>query len=49
MAAAAGGDRLVLTHLIPGDDVLPDEPWLKGVTRFDGEVVVGADLMELAL
>ncbi len=49
VAAEAGVDRLVLTHFIPGDDVLADEYWLKGVTGFAGEVVVGADLMELAL
>jgi ribonuclease BN (tRNA processing enzyme) len=49
VAAEAGVRRLVLTHFIPGDDVLPDEHWQKGVTGFDGEVVVGRDLMELTL
>ena len=50
IAAEAGVRRLVLTHFIPGDDVLPDEHWVKGVTGgFDGEVVVGRDLMELPL
>ena len=50
VAAEAGVGRLVLTHFIPGDDALPDEHWLAGVgTGFDGEVVVGADLMELPL
>ena len=49
VAAEAGVGRLVLTHFIPGDDTTPDEEWVKGVTGFDGEVVVGADLMELAL
>ncbi|MDQ3897110.1 MAG: MBL fold metallo-hydrolase [Actinomycetota bacterium] len=49
IAAEAGVGRLVLTHFIPGDDTLPDEHWVKGVTGFDGEVVVGRDLMELAL
>ena len=49
IAAEAGVRRLVLTHFIPGDDTLPDEHWIKGVTGFDGEVVVGRDLMELAL
>ena len=49
VAAEAGVGRLVLTHFIPGDDTTPDEEWVKGVTGFDGEVTVGADLMELAL
>jgi len=49
VAAEAGARRLVLTHFIPGDDTLPDEHWVKGVTGFDGEVVVGRDLMELTL
>jgi ribonuclease BN (tRNA processing enzyme) len=50
VAAEAGVQRLVLTHFVPGDDVLPDEHWLDGIgSDFDGEVVVGHDLLELAL
>ena len=49
IAADAGVRRLVLTHFILGDDALPDTRWLDGVRGFEGEVVVGADLMELAL
>ena len=49
IAAAAGVGRLVLNHFIPGDDALPDEHWLQGVTGFEGEVVVGRDLLELSL
>ena len=49
IAAQAEVRRLVLTHFIPGDDVLPDAHWLARVRDFDGEVVVGADLMEIAL
>ncbi len=50
IAAEAGVRRLVLTHFVPGDDILPDEHWVKGVSGgFDGEVVVGHDLMELPL
>ncbi len=49
VAAAAGVRRLVLTHFVPGDDTLPDEHWLKGVGDFDGEVVVGHDLLELSV
>ncbi len=47
VAAQAGVDRLVLTHFIPGDDALPDEYWLARVGDFDGEVIVGRDLLEL--
>jgi ribonuclease BN (tRNA processing enzyme) len=49
VAAEAGVGRLVLTHFIPGDDDLPDDHWVEGVTGFDGEVVVGRDLLVLRL
>ncbi|MGH9177204.1 MAG: MBL fold metallo-hydrolase [Acidimicrobiales bacterium] len=50
VAAGAEARRLVLTHFIPGDDLLPDEHWHKGLSgSFDGEVVVGRDLLELRL
>ena len=49
VAAEAGARRLVLTHFVPGDDTLPDEHWVKGVTDFDGEVIVGRDLLELTV
>jgi ribonuclease BN (tRNA processing enzyme) len=50
IAAEAGARRLVLTHFIPGDDEVPDAHWRAGVAgAFDGEVVVGRDLMELPL
>ncbi|HEV8114764.1 MAG TPA: MBL fold metallo-hydrolase [Acidimicrobiales bacterium] len=49
VAADAGVGRLVLTHFVPGDDVLPDEHWIAGVTSFGGEVTVGHDLLELSL
>lgn len=48
VAARAGVRRLVLTHFIPGDDVLPDEHWVRGAA-FDGEVIVGRDLAEITL
>lgn len=47
MAAEAGVGTLVLSHLLPGAlaDV-PDELYVEGVRRhFDGEVIVGRDLM----
>lgn len=50
VAAAAAVRRLVLTHFIPGDDVLPEQHWHRGIgEEFDGEVVVGRDLMEIPL
>jgi len=50
VAAEAEVGRLVLTHFIPGDDVLPDHHWLEGAAAdFHGEVVVGHDLLELSL
>lgn len=50
IATDAGVGTLVLTHFIPGDDVRPDTYWLEAVTpTFAGEVVVGADLLELRL
>jgi ribonuclease BN (tRNA processing enzyme) len=47
MAAEAGVGMLVLTHLVPGAQMdVPDEVYLEGVRkRFDGEVIVGKDLM----
>ncbi|HYX44200.1 MAG TPA: MBL fold metallo-hydrolase [Acidimicrobiales bacterium] len=50
VAAEAGVGRLVLTHFVPGDDVLPDDHWVKGTSKdFDGEVIAGADLLEVPL
>ncbi|MFN2607586.1 MAG: MBL fold metallo-hydrolase [Acidimicrobiales bacterium] len=50
VAAEAGVRRLVLTHFIPGDDALADDHWRAGVGGgFDGEAVVGRDLLELGL
>jgi ribonuclease BN (tRNA processing enzyme) len=50
IAADAGVGRLVLTHFVPGDDGLPDDHWRTRIgDAFDGELVVGRDLMELAL
>ncbi|MGH9125108.1 MAG: MBL fold metallo-hydrolase [Acidimicrobiales bacterium] len=50
VAAEAGAGRLVLTHFIPGDDALPDEHWIEGARAgFDGQVIVGHDLLEIPL
>ncbi len=48
VAAAAEVGRLVLTHFIPGDDILPDQHWSEGVSpEFKGETIIGHDLLEL--
>jgi ribonuclease BN (tRNA processing enzyme) len=50
VAAEAGAGRLVLTHFIPGDDLQPDEHWQKGLGgSYEGEVIVGRDLLELRI
>lgn len=51
IAARAGVKKLVLSHLVPGGDTLvTDAIWRRDVERdFDGEIVVGHDLMEIAL
>ncbi len=49
VAAAAGVKTLVLSHLVPPDDPLvTDQMWLDAAKRhFQGEVIVGKDLMEI--
>lgn len=48
LAQAAGVTTLVLSHLVPTDADITDETWRKHAAQgFDGQVVVGADLMVL--
>ncbi|HTN79419.1 MAG TPA: MBL fold metallo-hydrolase [Acidimicrobiales bacterium] len=50
IATKAGVRRLALSHLVPGDFEVPDDEWIARVrTTFDGDIVVGVDLDELAL
>jgi len=51
VAQAAGVKKLVLSHLVPGDDrSITDEMWTEGVRKhYSGNVVVARDLMELDL
>ena len=51
IAEAAGVKKLVLSHLVPGDDPsISDEMWSQGVRKhYGGTVVVARDLMELEL
>ncbi|MDI3388090.1 MBL fold metallo-hydrolase [Streptomyces sp. B-S-A8] len=46
LAQEAGVGKLVLSHFVPTDVDIPDETWRKHAAKgFDGEVVVGHDLM----
>src|SRR5262249_9200022 len=45
MARAGGVKRLVCTHLLPGAD--PNQVRQEAGANFDGETIVGCDLMEL--
>ena len=49
VAREAGVKMLVLSHLIPPDDPeVTSQMWADAARRnFDGEIVVGADLMEI--
>lgn len=48
IANRAGVRRLVLSHLVPSDVPISDEQWLDCArSTFDGEVVVGRDLLVL--
>lgn len=51
LAAAAGVKRLVLSHFVPGGDAsVADEDWATAARRaFSGEVIVGRDLLRMAL
>ncbi|MFO1400770.1 MAG: MBL fold metallo-hydrolase [Steroidobacteraceae bacterium] len=47
LAAAAGVGQVVLSHLVPGGDELPDSAYSDGVRKFyPGPVTVAKDLME---
>lgn len=48
IAAEAGVRRLVLTHLLPGDEPIADEVWREHAARhFKGEIIVGRDKLVL--
>jgi ribonuclease BN (tRNA processing enzyme) len=49
VAKAAGVKTLVLSHIVPCDDLsVTDEIWIEGVRpHFDGKIIVGRDLMEI--
>jgi ribonuclease BN (tRNA processing enzyme) len=49
-AKAAGARQVVLSHLVPGDFEYSDDEWESRVrASYDGEVLCGVDLDELAL
>lgn len=47
VAQAAGVKKLVLSHIVPGN--APDEHLRRAQNGFDGELVIGTDLMQMAL
>ncbi|MEP7112562.1 MAG: MBL fold metallo-hydrolase [Ilumatobacteraceae bacterium] len=50
IAACAGVNTLVLSHLVPGDSEIPEEQWEERArSTFDGDVVCGVDLDQFAL
>jgi ribonuclease BN (tRNA processing enzyme) len=51
IAAEAGVSKLVLNHFVPADGAgLTDRNWIDAVrTAYEGEIVVGKDLMEMRL
>ncbi|RGE19302.1 MBL fold metallo-hydrolase [Leucobacter sp. wl10] len=49
-AREAGVGTLVLSHLVPGSDVVSDEMWREAAASdFDGRIVVARDLQEIGL
>jgi ribonuclease BN (tRNA processing enzyme) len=48
VAQEAGVKTLVLNHLVPGDDTVPEYIWLEAARQsFVGEVIVGRDLLRI--
>jgi ribonuclease BN (tRNA processing enzyme) len=46
IAQEAGVKTLVLSHLVPAIDSIPDETWRAAAAKnFKGEIIVGRDLM----
>jgi ribonuclease BN (tRNA processing enzyme) len=47
VATEAGVKKLVLNHILPDNDLVPDDEWIRLVSKtFDGEIVLGTDLVE---
>ncbi|MGZ4761068.1 MAG: MBL fold metallo-hydrolase, partial [Ilumatobacteraceae bacterium] len=50
IAARAGVQTLVLSHLVPGDSEIPEEKWeSRARSEFGGNVVCGVDLDQFGL
>lgn len=50
VAQEANVDKLVLTHFVPADGLVPDSVWHDDAKAdFDGEVIVGKDLVEVGI
>ena len=51
IAKAANVKNLILNHFVPPDDkTLTEQTWINAVkTQFSGNVIVGKDLLQVAL
>jgi ribonuclease BN (tRNA processing enzyme) len=50
IAARAGVQTLVLSHLVPGDSEIAEDKWeARARAEFDGNVICGVDLDQFAL
>lgn len=50
VAQKANVGKLVLTHMVPADGIVPDKVWHdQAKADFDGEVIVGKDLVEVGV
>lgn len=50
VAQDANVGTLILTHFVPGDEIVPDETWSGDAQEdFDGEVIVGKDLVGVGI
>jgi ribonuclease BN (tRNA processing enzyme) len=48
VATEAGVRTVVLNHILPDNDLVTDDEWVRLVAKtFDGEILLGTDLMEL--
>ncbi|WP_125610000.1 MBL fold metallo-hydrolase [Specibacter cremeus] len=50
VATEAGVGTLMLSHLVPGSDIVTDQMWLDAASRtFRGRIIIGRDLHEINL
>lgn len=48
IATEAGVRTVVLNHILPDSDLVPDDEWVRLVAKaFDGEIILGVDMLEV--